>query len=86
MKYLCIITSSKQKCCGNSGPNILYSVATIEGDSCSVSPCVECHLMLKQKWTSRAEYLTPEDLFQIHALLESDPKLKNTLFTLKGEK
>ena len=68
MKYLCIITSSKQKCCGNSGPNILYSVATIEGDSCSVSPCVECHLMLKQKWTSRAEYLTGRFISDSRAL------------------
>jgi len=85
MKYLCIITSSKQKCCGNSGPNILYSVATIEGDSCSVSPCVECHLMLKQKWTSRAEYLTRDELLYIKSRLVYDPKLKGVTFTLKGE-
>lgn len=86
MKYLCIVYPNKRQCCGNSGPITYYAVATIEGDSVSVSPCVECHLMLKQRWAARAEYLTPDDLYRIHKLLESDPRLQDTTFILKGEK
>lgn len=86
MKYLIVINASGT-CCGNRGPRVFYALATVEDDSVSVSPVIECYLMIPTrygKWDTvyRGSGISEEILTTIIELLAKDRKLLKSTFEL----